>query len=76
MDHHISLYLNNFNKKLRLIMLRKYFSFFLTGLFLIFSCNQITTNKDSKIETEKELIERALKIHKNVLTLQRLIIHV
>jgi membrane dipeptidase len=36
---------------------------------LIISCNDNITRKDSKTETEEELIDRALKIHKKVLTL-------
>ena len=36
---------------------------------MINSCNDNIKRKDSKIETEEELIERALKIHKKVLTL-------
>ena len=50
-------------------MLHQYFSFVILCLFLTYGCNQNMSNKDSKIETEQELIERALKIHKNVLTL-------
>ena len=50
-------------------MLHQYFSFIFLSLFLTYSCNQNTYHKNSKIETEQELIERALKIHKNVLTL-------
>ena len=36
---------------------------------MINSCNENIKRKDSKTETEEELIERALKIHKKVLTL-------
>ena len=36
---------------------------------MIFSCGENTSSKDSKMETEEELVERALKIHKKVLTL-------
>ena len=69
MDYLILLYLNNFNIKLLLSMLHQYYSFIFLSLFFTYSCNQKTYHKNSKIETEQELIERALKIHKNVLTL-------
>ena len=36
---------------------------------MITSCNDNIKRKNSKIETEEELVERALKIHKKVLTL-------
>lgn len=36
---------------------------------MINSCNENIKRKDSKTETEEELIERALRIHKKVLTL-------
>lgn len=47
----------------------RYYLFFITSFFLINSCNENIKRKDSKTETEEELIERALKIHKKVLTL-------
>ena len=45
-----------------------YLSFFLLILISV-SCNNQSTSVDSKIETEEELIKRALEIHKRVLTL-------
>ena len=36
---------------------------------MINSCKENFTGKDPKTETEEELIERALKIHRKVLTL-------
>ena len=50
-------------------MKRQYYLFFITSFFLINSCDENIKRKDSKTETEEELIERALKIHKKVLTL-------
>jgi membrane dipeptidase len=50
-------------------MKRQYYLLFITSFFLIISCNDNITRKDSKTETEEELIDRALKIHKKVLTL-------
>ena len=50
-------------------MKRQYYLLFITCFFLFNSCNKNITKKDSKRETEEELIERALKIHKKVLTL-------
>ena len=47
----------------------RYYLFFITSFFLINSCNENIKRKDSKTETEEELIERALRIHKKVLTL-------
>ena len=47
----------------------RYYLFFITSFFLINSCNEKIKRKNSKTETEEELIERALKIHKKVLTL-------
>lgn len=47
----------------------RYYLFFITSFFLTNSCNENIKRKDSKTETEEELIERALKIHKKVLTL-------
>ncbi len=45
-----------------------YLSFFLIILIFV-SCNNQSNSVDSKIETEEELIKRALEIHKRVLTL-------
>ena len=42
---------------------------FVLCFFLLNSCKENRTSKNSKLETEEELIERALKIHKKVLTL-------
>ena len=42
---------------------------FVLCFFLLNSCRENRTSKNSKLETEEELIERALKIHKKVLTL-------
>ena len=50
-------------------MKRQYYLLFIACFFLFNSCNKNITKKDSKRETEEELIERALKIHKKVLTL-------
>jgi membrane dipeptidase len=50
-------------------MKRQYYLLFIACFFLFNSCNKNITKKDSKTETEEELIERALKIHKKVLTL-------
>ena len=50
-------------------MKHQYYLLFIASFFLINSCNDNIKRKDSKIETEEELIERALKIHKKVLTL-------
>ena len=50
-------------------MKRQYNLLFIASFFFINSCNENIERKDSKIETEEELIERALKIHKKVLTL-------
>ena len=50
-------------------MKRQYYLFFILSFFLINSCDENIKRKDSKTETEEELIERALKIHKKVLTL-------
>jgi membrane dipeptidase len=50
-------------------MKRQYYLLFIVCFFLFNSCNKNITKKDSKTETEEELIERALKIHKKVLTL-------
>ena len=36
---------------------------------MIFGCQDKQTNKNAKEETEKQLIDREIKIHKNVLTL-------
>ena len=47
----------------------QYYLLFIASFFLITSCNDNIKRKDSKIETEEELVERALKIHKKVLTL-------
>ena len=47
----------------------RYYLFFITSFFLTNSCNENIKRKDSKTETEEELIERALRIHKKVLTL-------
>ena len=50
-------------------MKHQYYLLFIASFFLINSCNDNIKRKDSKIETEEELIERAIKIHKKVLTL-------
>ena len=50
-------------------MKRQYYLLFITSFFLINSCDENIKIKDPKTETEEELIERALKIHKKVLTL-------
>ena len=50
-------------------MKHQYYLLFITSFFLITSCNDNIKRKNSKIETEEELVERALKIHKKVLTL-------
>ena len=50
-------------------MKRQYYLLFIACFFLFNSCNKNITKKDSKTETEEELIDRALKIHKKVLTL-------
>ena len=50
-------------------MKRQYYLLFIACFFLFNSCNKNITKKDSKTETEEELIERALKIHRKVLTL-------
>ena len=50
-------------------MKHQYYLLFIASFFLITSCNDNIKRKDSKIETEEELVERALKIHKKVLTL-------
>ncbi|RPG56432.1 MAG: membrane dipeptidase [Flavobacteriales bacterium TMED235] len=47
----------------------QYYLLFIASFFLITSCNDNIKRKNSKIETEEELEERALKIHKKVLTL-------
>ena len=47
----------------------QYYLLFIASFFLITSCNDNIKRKNSKIETEEELVERALKIHKKVLTL-------
>ena len=50
-------------------MKHQYYLLFIASFFLITSCNDNIKRKNSKIETEEELVERALKIHKKVLTL-------
>jgi len=50
-------------------MKHQYYLLFIASFFLITSCNDNIKRKNSKIETEEELEERALKIHKKVLTL-------
>ena len=50
-------------------MKRQYYLFFITSFFLINSCDENIKKKIQKQKQEEELIERALKIHKKVLTL-------
>ena len=50
-------------------MIRQNFLIYLLLVVVLNSCNEKPTNKDSKTETEEELVERALAIHKKVLTL-------
>lgn len=49
-------------------LIRSY-SLCLLLIFMIFGCQDKQANKNAKEETEKQLIDRAIKIHKNVLTL-------
>ncbi|MEK9612842.1 MAG: dipeptidase [Flavobacteriaceae bacterium] len=50
-------------------MKHQYYLLFAASLFLITHCAENIPDKDSKTETEEELVQRALKIHKKVLTL-------
>ena len=50
-------------------MKRQFQLIFVLCFFLLNSCKENRPSKNSKLETEEELIERALKIHKKVLTL-------
>ena len=50
-------------------MLIQYVLTLFVAFLLIYGCEDKQANKNATEETEKQLIDRAIKIHKNVLTL-------